>query len=110
MFHMPDLPSAFPLRDLFDAAVRAPAVRLTCRACGHSALLSSHALWWLFHKKGWRDTLPDLRRRCVCLMCLHRRRLKVREPELELADEAPTEASLPMPSEMDWKRELHRRR
>jgi hypothetical protein len=107
---MADLPSAYPLQDLFDAAVRARSVRLTCRECRHSAVLSSHALWWLFHKKGWRDTLADVRRRCICLLCLHRRRLKVREPELELVDEAPTETGLPMPSEMDWKRELHRRR
>ena len=107
---MPDLPSAYPLRDLFDAAVRVRGVRLTCRSCRHSAVLSTHALWWLFHRKGWRDTLADLRRRCVCLLCLHRRRLKVREPELELVDERPTDEGLPMPSEMDWKRELHRRR
>jgi hypothetical protein len=43
-------------------------------------------------------------------MCLHRRGLKVRDPELELVDEAPTDTSLPMPSELDWKREVRRRR
>lgn len=107
---MADLPTVYPLQDLFDAAVRAPGVRLTCRACRHSAILSSHALWWLFHRKGWRDSLGDVRRRCVCLMCLHRRRAKVREPELELVDEPPTDDSLPRPSELDWKREVRRRR
>ena len=110
MFRMSDLPSAFPLRDLFDAAARGRTVRLTCPECGHSAVLSSHALWWLFHRKGWVDTLREVRRRCLCIMCLHRRGEKVRDPELDLVDEPPTDTSLPMPSELDWKREVRRRR
>ncbi|HEX8261806.1 MAG TPA: hypothetical protein VF547_02915 [Allosphingosinicella sp.] len=107
---MPDLPSAYPLQDLFDAAVRGRSVRLTCRECRHSNVFSSHALWWLFHRKGWRDGFADVRRRCVCLLCLHRRRRKVRNPELELGADPPTDATLPLPPEMDWKRELRRRR
>jgi hypothetical protein len=107
---MPDLPSAYPLRDLFDAAVRGRAVRLTCAKCRHAAVFSSRALWWLFHRKGWVDTFPEVRRRSLCIMCLHRQGMKVRNPEFELVDEAPTDASLPSPSELDWKRELRRRR
>ena len=110
MFLVSDLPSAFPLRDLFDVAARGRSVRLTCPKCAHSAVLSSHALWWLFHRKGWVDTFSAVRRRCLCLLCLHRRGEKIRNPELELVDEAPTDTSLPMPSELDWKRELRRRR
>ena len=110
MFYMSDLPTAFPLRDLFDAAARGRSVRLTCPECGHSAVLSSHALWWLFHRKGWIDTFGAVRKRCLCLLCLHRRGRKVRDPELRLVDEAPTDTSFPMPSELDWKRELRRRR
>jgi hypothetical protein len=107
---MADLPTIYPLRDLFDAAVRGRSVKLTCRECGHCIVFSSHALWWLFHAKGWRDTFDDVRRRCLCLMCLHRRRRKVRNPELELVEDGPTDTSLAMPSEMDWKREVRRRR
>ncbi|HYE29174.1 MAG TPA: hypothetical protein VEA61_13220 [Allosphingosinicella sp.] len=110
MFPMPDLPTAYPLRDLFDAAVRGRSVRLTCRRCGHSAILSSHALWWLFHRRGWRDTFDDVRRRSLCLMCLHRRGETVRGPGLELVHEPPTDTGLPMPSELDWQREVRRRR
>jgi hypothetical protein len=107
---MADLPSVYPLRDLFDMAVRGRAIRLTCTKCGHCSIVSSHALWWLFRRKGWVDTLREVRRRCLCIMCLHRRGLKVRDPRLEPADEAPTDAGLPMPSELDWKREVRRRR
>jgi hypothetical protein len=107
---MTDLPTAYPLRDLFDAAVRGRSVKLTCRECRHSIVFSSHALWWLFRARGWRDTFEHVRRRCLCLMCLHRRRRKVRNPELELVADAPTDTSLPMPSELDWKREVRRRR
>jgi hypothetical protein len=107
---MTDLPNPYPLRDLFDVAVRGRAVRLKCTRCGHGTVFSSHALWWLFNRKGWVDTLREVRRRCLCIMCLHRRGTKVRDPELELVDEAPTDDSLPMPSELDWKREVRRRR
>lgn len=107
---MADLPSAYPLRDLFDAAVRRPGIRLTCRKCRHSAVFSSHALWWLFHRKGWRDRFDDVRKRCICLMCLHRDGIKMRNPELEIVHEEPTDTSLAAPSELDWKRELRRRR
>lgn len=107
---MADLPSAYPLHDLFDAAVRGRSVRLTCGRCGHGAVFDSHALWWLFHRKGWSDTFREVRRRCLCLMCLHRLGLKVRDPRFELVDEPPTDSSLPMPTELDWKREMRRRR
>jgi ribosomal protein S27AE len=110
LFAMSEPPALHPLRDLFDVAVRGRAVRLTCSRCGHGTVVSSHALWWLFHKKGWVDTLREVRRRCLCIMCLHRRGVKVRDPELDLVDEAPTDTSLPMPSELDWKREVRRRR
>ena len=107
---MADLPSIYPLKDLFDAAVRGRSVRLTCAKCGHGAVLSSHALWWLFHRRGWADSFREVRRRSVCLACLRRRGTKVRDPRFELVDQAPTDASLPMPSKPDWKRELRRRR
>jgi hypothetical protein len=105
-----DLPSIYPLRDLFDAAVRHSAVKLTCRRCGRVVIFSSHALWWRFQRRGWADRFDDVRKRCLCLMCLHRDGERVRNPELELVDEAPTDTSLPKPSEMEWKRELRRRR
>lgn len=110
MFPMADPPSAYPLRDLFDAAVRGRSIRLTCTRCGHGAVFDSHALWWLFHRRGWLAAFEDVRRRCVCIMCLHRRGEKVRNPRFELVHDEPTDTSLPMPSEIDWKREQRRRR
>jgi hypothetical protein len=110
LFRMSDLPSAYPLRDLFDAAVRGRNIRLTCPRCGHGSVVSSQALWWLFHRKGWVDNFRQVARRCLCIMCLHRHGAKVRDPRFELVDEPPTDTSLPMPSELDWKREVRRRR
>ena len=107
---MPDLPTAYPLRDLFDAAVRHKTVRLTCIHCRHVTLFASAALWWLFQRKGWQDRFRDVQKRMVCLICLHERGIKVRYPELELVDEPPTETRFPLPSEIEWKRELRRRR
>ena len=107
---MPDLPTAYPLRDLFDAAVRYASIKLTCRTCGHVTIFSAPALWWLFERKGWQDRFGDVRKRMVCLLCLHERGLKIRYPDLEMVDDPPTETRLPMPSEIEWKREVRRRR
>ena len=43
-FRMAELPTAYPLRDLFDAAARGRNVKLTCTACGHVTILSGAAL------------------------------------------------------------------
>ena len=107
---MSDLPSAYPLRDLWDAAVRHKRVKLSCRECRHVSILSASSLWFLFHRNGWKEKFADVRRRCICLICLHRRGRKVRDPRLELVDELPTEMRLPEPSEIEWRREMRRRR
>ena len=107
---MADLPTAYPLRDLFDAAVRHRSIRLSCRRCGHARVFDGHALWWHFHRREWPDRFGDVRRRSVCSSCLERLGRKVRNPRLELVDEEPTGDPLPMPTEADWKRELRRRR
>ncbi len=105
-----DLPSAYPLRDLFDAAVRHRGIKLTCRRCGHEKIFNAHALWWHFHKKGWKDRFHEVERRCVCTVCWYRGGHRVRHPDLELVEEVPCDARLPMPPELEWKRECRRRR
>jgi hypothetical protein len=107
---MPELPSAYPLRDLWDAAIRHKTVKLTCSKCGHVAILSASSLWYLFHRNGWNERFAEVSRRCLCLICLHQRGLKIRNPRLELVDETPTEMRLPEPPELEWKREMRRRR
>ena len=99
-----------PLRDLFDAAARQRTVKLTCRRCRHATSFAAAALWWLFERNGWRDGFADVRKRCICVYCLHRLGEKIRNPEFELTQEAPLDRRYPMPSELDWKRELRRRR
>jgi ribosomal protein L44E len=110
MFRMVDLPSAYPLRDLFDAAVRNRNIKLTCQACHHATIFDGHALWWLFKRRAWADRFPEVQRRMVCTVCFYRRSEKLRSAKLELVEEEPTETSLALPSELDWKRELRRRR
>ena len=109
MFPMPGLPTSYPLRDLFDAAVRYSAVRLTCPRCRHAQVFRSAALWWLFHRKGWKDRFPDVERRYYCRTCWHDHGEKIRAT-IGLVDEDPTDDSLPIPSELEWKRERRRRR
>jgi hypothetical protein len=106
---MADLPTAYPLRDLFDAAVRGKAVKLTCRRCRHTGIFNGHCLWWHFQRRGWSDRFADVQRRAICTLCWFRLGEKMRGPALKLVDEAAT-VDLPPPSELDWKRELRRRR
>ena len=108
-FDMADLPSAYPLRDLFDAALRYSAVRLTCPRCRHYLVFRSAALWWLFQRKGWQDRFPNVRRRYFCQICWKRQGVKI-HADIALVNEEPTDDSLPLPSELDWKRERRRRR
>lgn len=110
MFSRMDLPSANPLRDLFDAAARRRTVKLTCRRCRHTNSYPAAALWWLFRQKGWNGSFDDVARRSVCRLCLGRDGQRIRNPRLPLTEESPLDWSLPMPSELDWKQELRRRR
>jgi len=96
--------SAHPLRLLFDAAARGYSVRLSCRGCGHGAVLDAHALWHHCRRFGRSEWLRDLPAQCVCGVCGRR------EPELLLVHDEPTDRSLPMPSAQAWKRELSRHR
>ena len=105
-----DGPGVHPLRDLFDAAVRHKSVKLTCTRCGYENSYAAAALWWLFQRKGWADRFEAVRKRFYCGLCRMRLHIKVSRPKLELVDEAPKDKTLPMPSELDWKRELRRRR
>lgn len=109
MFHVPSLPTAYPLRDLFDAAIRYSAVRLTCPRCRHAQVFRAAALWWLFQRKGWKDRFPDVGARYYCRSCRLRDGDKVRAV-LQLVNEEPTDDSLPLPPDLEVKRERRRRR
>ena len=58
---------------------------------------------------GWK-VREEVRRRSVCLHCWRRHGVKIRGARFELTEEAPLDVSLAMPAELDWKRELRRRR
>lgn len=107
---MADLPSAYPLNTLFDAAVRGYSIKLTCRRCRHVRVMHAHALWWMFHKRGWPERFRDLQRRCHCTRCRERHNRIVRMPALDLVHEEVTGDPLPLPPLSEWKRELGRRR
>ena len=110
LFDMAELPTAYPLRDLFDVAARGRNVQLTCRACGHVAILGGMALWWYFQRRGWLDEFKDVRRRCVCAQCRRRFRRRVANPALALVELEATDSGLPLPPAAQWKKELRRRR
>jgi hypothetical protein len=110
MFHHMESPSANPLRDLFDAAARRRTVRLTCRRCRHENSFAAAALWWHFRQRGWVSEFAEVQRRMVCRWCIKRHGMKIRNPRLRLTEETPLDNSLAMPTELDWKHELRRRR
>ena len=102
--------SAYPLRDLWDAAARQYSVKLTCLKCGHVRILHGHGLWWMFERKGWPDRFKDVQRRARCEPCFRDRRVIVRNPKLDLVHAEITGEPLPLPDEREWKRACARRR
>lgn len=107
---MNDPPSVNPFLDLYDAAVRYRAIKLTCRRCGHAAIVSTHALWYYYARKGWSDAFRQVQRRSICMVCWYERGEKVTRPDMEFGDWEPTDTRFPMPSEFEWKAEVRRRR
>lgn len=108
MFATPD--SAYPLRDLFDAAVRQYGVKLTCLRCKHVRIFHAHAIWYHFHRRGWDDRFSELTRRAVCSICRGKHQMTIRFPRLELVHEDPTGDALPLPPRELWRRALSRNR
>lgn len=102
--------SAYPLRNLWDAAVRQSSIKLECWSCHHVTIRHAHALWWHFEQKGWPDSFKELQKRCVCIPCRTERRQIIRNPKLELVHEEVTNEPLPLPSAQEWKRALARHR
>ena len=102
--------SAYPLRNLWDAAVRSYSIKLTCRQCQHVRILHGVGVWWLFERKGWSDTFYEVRRRALCTSCLRERGCICRKPKLDLVHEEITGEPLPLPSDREWKKALARHR
>lgn len=71
--------------------------------------MSGAGLWWLFRRKGWADTLEDVRRRFYCARCHAQRRRKL-SPAIDKTRDAPTRAPLPDPPPHEWKRQIARYR
>lgn len=95
--------SSNPLRELFDAALRGYAIKLTCK-CEHVVVLHPHAVWWHFRRKGFSERLRDVPGRFRCQRC------DGRDPDMQLVHEPVTETLLPLPTELEWKQEMSRRR
>jgi hypothetical protein len=95
---------ANPLRELYDAAAQGYSIKLACRGCRRVRVLYPHAVWHHFRIKGFSERLRDVPARFKCRVC------ERRGPHLELVHEEPTDHTLPLPSQQEWKRELRRRR
>ena len=89
---------------LFEVAAHQRTLKASCPTCGHEGIFSGHALWWLFHRKGWRDHLDYVRERLKCTRC-GRRCVRI-----TIGREPPTITSLPMPDEGAWKQAVQRYR
>ena len=95
--------------NLFEAAAWQYAVRVSCGWCTHMAVFDPHALWWLFHRKGWDDHLPAAARRFTCIPCRQNWQMQAKgAARISLVREAPTVTSLPLPPEHEWKKAINR--
>ena len=100
-----------PYRYITDCALFHENIRVRCRRCGRSKIFSGYALWWLFERKRWDDSLKIAGRRFRCsnLRCASaaRGRLGV---ELTVTRDDPTGPQPSLPDERAWKRLVNRNR
>jgi hypothetical protein len=99
-----------PFRHITDCALYHENLRVTCPRCGNSKVFSSHALWWLFHKRRWDDALRSAGRRFRCLVCDGARGQARATAALTITRDNPTGPQPPMPDEREWKRLVNRQR
>jgi len=97
------------LRTFEQCALHKRTLRLTCPECGHTRVLDAVALWWLFHRRGWDDTLSAARGRLHCSACWTRDGHKAR-PRITVGRDPPTGEPLPYPDAATWKRLVSRYR
>lgn len=83
-------------------------IRLTCPRCGAERRFDAVALWWLFHRKGWNDRLPDAGRRFRCTRCDGAGHLP--RPAVAITREPPDAEQPPYPDERTWRRLVSRYR
>lgn len=100
-----------PYRYITDCALFHENVRVKCRSCSAEKVFSGYALWWLFHKRGWDDTLKTAGRRFRCINCSYEVKNRRRTmAELSITCDEPTGRQPPMPDEREWKRLINRQR
>lgn len=95
--------------NFFEAAAWHYSVKVYCGWCGHAAIFDPHALWWHFHQKHWDDDLAGAAKRFDCKVC--RRNFWTEgkgRAKISLGSERPTDDSLPLPPEAEWKRAISR--
>lgn len=98
--------SANPVWSLFDAAAQHYNIRLDCPRCHHVVVYNAAALWLECQRQGRSDSLSNVRRRYYCHACGKNRRVR---PILKLCQTEETRV-LPLPSDLEWKQAIRRRR
>jgi hypothetical protein len=98
-------------RHITDCALFGANVRVTCRQCRSAKIFRGYALWWLFHRKRWDDSLQTAGRRFRCSNCCYNQiGRRFRGVDLSVTEEEPTGPQPPMPDRYVWKRLVNRHR
>lgn len=96
------------LRTLLLCALYRRTIVARCPACRREARFDAVALWWLFDRKRWDDSIATAGQRLRCSSCYAEQR-KVVRPGLRINRDEPDQA-LPYPPEHVWKRMVSRYR
>lgn len=92
---------------LFEAASWHRTVRIQCKRCGRQAGFDAHALWWLFERRGWGQTLLAVAKRMRCSAVDQTGRPCGGQGALSL-DRGEVTSALPMPPEREWRQAVKR--
>jgi hypothetical protein len=86
---------------LFECAAWHLSVVAICRRCARETIFDPHALWWLFQRKSWDQTIRGATRRFRCSKC-------GAGAFLTWARSKEPNTVLPMPDEREWKKAVSR--
>jgi hypothetical protein len=97
---------------IWEAAAMHRLIKIECAIlrCGNVGLFDPHAMWWHFYRRSWSDTFTVAQHRFYCQRCSGVAGFRVKRGTMTCTGTGEPNRSLPMPSELEWKRFLSRHR
>jgi hypothetical protein len=85
------------LRTLYEIHLAGNTVKAVCEECRHAKVFDAGRLWWLFHNRGWDQSLTALGEHLKCSEC------RGKKIEVRMSFDKPTGIQPSAPTDREWK-------